>query len=290
MKAEVANVTACIDTATKQIAGALGLEKREARLEAQILASCALKVNRAWLIAHDQDVLTPTQADAVEALIARREQGEPVAYILGVKEFYGRLFRITPDVLIPRPDTELLVEAALERLPKDRPAQVLDLGTGSGCVAVTLALERPDCEVSAVDMSITALGIARENAALLGAGHVRFIVSDWYAQLAPMNFDMIISNPPYIASDDPHLGKGDLRHEPLHALASGPAGMDAISTIVAGAQARLQPGGWLILEHGYDQAAACHDLICLAGLGQVFTLSDLAGQTRVTGGQWPGRR
>ncbi len=284
----MATVATWLDAATKQIATTLGLEEREARLEAQILASRALKVNRAWLIAHDRDTLTPTQADVIEALITRREQGEPVAYILGEKEFYGRMFKVTPDVLIPRPETELLVEAALERLPKDRPARTLDLGTGSGCVAISIALERRDCEVLAVDVSMTTLEIAKENAGRLGASNVRFLVSDWYALLATTNFDMIISNPPYIAGGDLHLSNGDLRHEPSHALASGPVGLDAISTIVAGAPARLHRDGWLILEHGYDQASSCRALLKQAGLSQIFTLADLAGQTRVTGGQWPG--
>jgi release factor glutamine methyltransferase len=192
-------------------------------------------------------------------------------------------------VLIPRPETEILVEAALERLPKDRSARVLDLGTGSGCIAISITLERPDCEVFAVEVSESALEIAKENAGRLGAVNVRFLASDWYAQLATTNFDMIISNPPYIASGDFHLSNGDLRHEPWCALASGPVGLDAISTIVAGATARLCRHGWLILEHGYDQANACHALLNQAGLSQIFTLADLAGLTRVTGGQWPGQ-
>jgi len=213
-----------------------------------------------------------------------------VAYILGEKEFYGHLFKVSPDVLIPRPETELLVEAALQRLPGDQPSRVLDLGTGSGCVAISIALARPDCEVLAVDTSARAVEIAMQNAIQLGAQNVRFFVSDWYSQLPAMHFDMIVSNPPYIASEDPHLGKGDLIHEPRHALASGPEGLDAIRVIVAEAHSHLQPGGWLILEHGYDQAESCQTIFTEAGMEQVFTLSDLAGQTRVTGGQWQGRQ
>jgi release factor glutamine methyltransferase len=229
----VASVAGLLDDATARIASALGLERREARLEAQILISRAIGVNRAWLIAHGQDTPDPAQSAAIEALIARREQGEPVAYILGEKEFYGHLFKVNPEVLIPRPETELLVEAALERLPKDRPARVLDLGTGSGCVAISIALSRPDCEILAADASASAVELAKQNAIQLGAGNVRFLVSDWYSQLPTNSFDMIVSNPPYIASDDPHLSKGDLIHEPPHALASGPEGLDAIRIIVA---------------------------------------------------------
>jgi len=289
-RSEVPSVAGLLDTATTRIASALGLERREARLEAQILASRALGMNRAWLIAHGQDAPDHAQSAAIEALIARRAQGEPVAYILGEKEFYGHLFKVNSEVLIPRPETELLVEIALERLPKDGPARVLDLGTGSGCVAISIALSRPDCEVLAVDASASAVEIAMQNAIELGAQNVRFLVSDWYSQLPTMNFDMIVSNPPYVASDDPHLGKGDLIHEPPHALASGPEGLDAIRIIVAGAHPHLHPGGWLIVEHGYDQSDSCQTLFTGADLGQVFTLSDLAGQARVTGGQWHGRQ
>ena len=246
-------------------------------------------MDRAWLIAHGQDIPDPAQSIAIEALVARREHGEPVAYILGEKEFYGHLFKVNPEVLIPRPETELLVEAALERLPQDRPARVLDLGTGSGCVAISVALARPDCEILAADASTGAVELAQQNAIQLDAGNVRFLASDWYSQLPAMNFDMIVSNPPYIASEDPHLGKGDLVHEPPHALGSGVDGLSAIRIIVAGAPSNLKPGGWLILEHGYDQSESCQTIFTDAGFERVFTLSDLAGQTRVTGGQWQGR-
>lgn len=274
-------------TATARLQRALGLERPEARLEARILAARALDVDRAWLIAHDRDVPNPTQARALESLIARRERGEPVAYILGEREFHGRVFRVTPDVLIPRPETELLVEAALARLPKDRPARVLDLGTGSGCIAITLALGRPDWDITATDASPASLEVARGNAARLGAGNVRFVASDWYDGLDSTSFDMIVSNPPYIASDDKHLGLGDLPHEPRRALASGPSGLDAIRAIVSRAPPHLHPEGWLLLEHGYDQAQACTSLLASAGFGTLFTLRDLAGQARVSGGQRP---
>lgn len=282
-------LTTLLPFMTDRLAAALHLDRREARLEGRILAAHALGVDRAWLIAHDRDVLTPEQVIAIEILITRREQGEPVAYILGEKEFYGRMFKVTPDVLIPRPETELLLEAALERLPEGRPARILDLGTGSGCIAVSIAGERPDCEVLAVDVSLAALALAHENAHRRGLRNVRFLASDWYAHLDSMHFDMIISNPPYIAADDPHLGKDGLPHEPWNALASGPTGLDAINAIVAGIQDHLLPEGWLILEHGYDQANACRELMMLAGLSRIFTLADFGGQSRVTGGQWTGR-
>jgi release factor glutamine methyltransferase len=275
-----------LKSAASRLAQALGLEPREARLEAQILAARALDVNRAWLIAHDRDPLAEDQSVAVETLVARRERGEPVAYILGEKEFYGRMFKVTPDVLIPRPETELLVEAALARLPKDRPARILDLGTGSGCIAITLALERPDCEIMASDVSPASLEIARSNSTRLNAGNVRFIASDWYDRLGTMSFDMIVSNPPYIAVDDMHLRQGDLPQEPIHALISGLLGLDAIHVIISRASDHLSPNGWLLFEHGYDQAEVCVNILGQAGFAHIFTLQDLGGHARVTGGQW----
>jgi release factor glutamine methyltransferase len=286
VKAEVGTVAACLEAATKRIAGALQLKKREARLEAQVLASRALNVNRAWLIAHDQDVLTPTQADAVETLIARRVQGEPVAYILGEKEFYGRLFTVTPDVLIPRPETELLVEAALENLPKDRQAQILDLGTGSGCIAVTLALQRPDCKVTAVDKSHAALAIAAENATRLGA-EVEFLISDWLSALHGRKFDLIVSNPPYVEEEYTLLSQSDLAHEPRHALTSGADGMDDISRIVAAASGSLLPGGMFLLEHGWTQGEKVRDLLGRYGFIAIHTLLDYAGLPRCSLGSQP---
>lgn len=279
-------VAAVIRQATGRLEQALGLERGEARLEAQILVARALGVNRAWLVAHDQDTLTPGQADAIEAFIARREQGEPVAYILGEKEFHGRLFQVSPAVLIPRPETELLVQAALERLPREGPARILDLGTGSGCIAITLALERPDCALVAVDASPAALGLAEANARRLGATRCRCLASDWYAGLDATPFDMILANPPYIAAADPHLEQGDLRHEPRSALASGVAGLDDIARIVVRAPAHLAAGGWLLFEHGYDQGPAAREHLCRAGFSRAFTLADWAGHPRVSGGQW----
>lgn len=276
-------------TATARLAGALNLERQEARLEAHILAAHALGVNRAWLVAHDRDEPTPAQAVAIEALVTRREQGEPVAYILGAREFFGLDFVVTPDVLIPRPDTELLVEAALRHLPEHAPCRVLDLGTGSGAIAIALALRRPLAEVVAVEASPEALAIAEDNAQRLGADNIRCLAGDWYGALDVKGFDTIVSNPPYIAAADPHLDMGDLRFEPRQALASGDDGLDDLRAIIAGAPAHLASGGWLLLEHGWDQAGIVVALLRREGFEQTFTLRDIAGIDRVSGGRWPGK-
>ena len=282
-----ATLDAWLNRAAGRIATALGLTRAEARLEARVLAAHALGVNRAWLAAHGDDTLAPAQAAAMERCIARRLRGEPVAYITGRREFYGLEFIVTPDVLIPRPETELLVDLALERLPAERPCRVLDLGTGSGVLALTLAHLRPKAEITAVDRCPAALATARRNAQALGLERVRFVQADWYPQGGVHNFDMIVSNPPYVAEADPHLDRGDLRFEPRGALAAGPDGLDAIRVIVTGTPAHLRPGGWLLLEHGCDQAPACRALLAGAGLLSILTLDDLAGLPRVTGGRLP---
>ena len=273
-----------LTTAARQLVEALALPPREARLEAQVLFAHALGVNRAWLIGHDRDLLAAAQADAIEALLNRRLAGEPVAYLLGEREFYGRMFKVTPDVLIPRPDTELLVEQALARLAPGAALNVLDVGVGSGAVAVSLALERPQCRLVGVDISAAALRVAHGNAAALGAT-VEFQESDGYAALGGRRFHLIVSNPPYIAAADPHLAQGDLRFEPLQALASGGDGLDLIRRLVAAAPTHLEAGGWLLLEHGWDQAAAVRDLLRAAGFDAVFSARDLAGHERVSGGR-----
>lgn len=281
---------ATLDTTLRQGADVLGatlnLDPRESRLEAQILLCHIMQQPRAYLAAHDRDLLPPEQAAAFNALLQRRLGGEPIAYILGKREFYSLDFKVTPAVLIPRPETELLVELALERLPADRSALILDLGTGSGAVAVTLALHRPHAEVTAVDRSAAALEVARENMQRLGAGNLKLFQSDWYSALVGQNFDLIVSNPPYIAAADPHLAQGDVRFEPPAALASGADGLDDIRTIIHGATAHLKPGGWLLFEHGYDQAAVCRELLGQAGFEQVASAADLAGIERVSYGLW----
>lgn len=261
------------------LSAALSLEPAGARLEIRVLLGHALGVNRAWLIAHEHDELPAAPLEKYQALLARRLAGEPVAYLLGEKEFFGRSFHVTPAVLVPRPETELLVELALEKLP---PAgRVLDLGTGSGCIAITLALERPDCGILAVEQSAEALSVAKQNAVRLGA-RLGFYPGSWFQALPAdtEKFDLIVSNPPYVAEGDSHLAA--LAQEPAEALASGADGMDDIRLIVQGAPAWLKPGGWLLFEHGWDQGEACRDLLKQAGFCDVETRADLAGIGRVT--------
>jgi release factor glutamine methyltransferase len=259
------------------------------RLDARAIAEQASGRPRTWLIAHGDEAAGPAATRAFEALAARRRAGEPLAYVLGWREFHGRRFEVGPAVLVPRPETEGLVDAALERLAGVPAPRLLDLGTGSGAIAATLALERPDAAVLATDASAEALAVARANAARLGATGVGFALGDWWAALPPgcAPFDAIVSNPPYIADADPHLLDPALRHEPPGALASGPEGLDAIGTIVAGAPARLVAGGWLLLEHGRDQGAAVRDQLLRAGFEGVATLPDLQGLDRVSVGRRP---
>ncbi|MFN7644155.1 MAG: peptide chain release factor N(5)-glutamine methyltransferase [Burkholderiales bacterium] len=259
------------------------------RLDARAIAEQASGRPRTWLIAHGDEAAGPAETRAFEALAARRRAGEPLAYVLGWREFHGRRFEVGPAVLVPRPETEGLVDAALERLAGVPAPRLLDLGTGSGAIAATLALERPDAAVLATDASADALAVARANAARLGATGVGFALGDWWVALPPgcAPFDAIVSNPPYIADADRHLLDPALRHEPPGALASGPEGLDAIGTIVAGAPTRLVAGGWLLLEHGRDQGAAVRDRLLRAGFERVATLPDLQGLDRVSIGRRP---
>jgi len=250
-------------------------------LENRILLGHALGLSRVGLITGSQRLLTQAEADAVNALIARRQAGEPIAYIVGKREFYGLDFVVNDAVLIPRPDTELLVELAIERLPVD--GALLDMGTGSGAIAVAVAHSRLDATVTALDASPAALAVAADNASANQAA-VRFVHSDWYAALSGEMFDVIASNPPYIASGDAHLAQGDLRYEPVSALTDGADGLSDLKIIIAGAGPFLLPGGWLLLEHGYDQAAAVRELLTLHGYEQVHSWTDLAGIERVSGG------
>ncbi len=255
--------------------------------EARLFLRAILGVTAARIAAYPEDALTPAQAERFADLLARRESGEPVAYLLGVREFYGRDFQVSPAVLIPRPETELIVDLVRERVPAGAAPAILDLGTGSGALAVTLALELSLATVTAVDFSSAALGVARANAEALGA-RVRFVESDWFAALTVgERFEVIVSNPPYVADGDPHLAEGDVRFEPASALASGPAGLDDIVRIVAAAPAFLTPGGWLLLEHGYDQAAAVRELLLAGGFAEVASARDLAGIERITLGRRP---
>lgn len=251
------------------------------RFEAEMLLGHVLGRDRAWLMMHGQDALDAQHAERFRVVIERRAAGEPVAYLMGLRGFWKMDLHVGPEVLIPRPETELLVEQALERLPADTPARVADLGTGSGAVALALALERPRAEVLASDVSAAALAVARGNAERLGLACVEFVRGAWWQPLRARRFNLIVSNPPYVAADDAHLEQGDLRFEPGMALASGADGLDAIRTLVAGAPAHLEPGGWLLLEHGWDQGAAVRALLAEAGLQEVHTTADLQGHDRV---------
>jgi len=254
-------------------------------LENRILLCHATGLTRVQLITQGDRPLTPDEAARLDDLVARRLRGEPIAYIVGRREFFGLDFQVGPAVLIPRPDTELIVELALDRLPQNTP-RLLDMGTGSGAIAVAVAHTRPDTAVTALDVSPDALAVAQANAAANGA-RVRFLHSSWFDALAAGEmFDVIASNPPYIAAGDDHLAQGDLRFEPVGALTDHADGLSALRTIIAGSPRHLVPGGWLLLEHGYDQAEAVRALLADAGYTEVQSWCDLAGIERVSGGRF----
>lgn len=267
---------------SEQLEAALHLDPGTARIEVQCLLQSVLKVNRAYLLTHPERVLDIDEHARYQALFERRLSGEPIAYLLGVREFFGLDFKVTPATLIPRPDTELLVELALHHIPQGGRCRVLDMGTGSGAIALSIAHERPNAEVVAVDASVLALIVAGENAQRLNIANVRLLHSDWFAQLAGERFDLIVSNPPYIEADDAHLSLGDVRFEPLSALASGLDGLDDIRRISNEAKEHLTPGGWLMFEHGYNQALSVRQLLQQAGFFDVESLRDLSGIERVT--------
>lgn len=288
MNAQVAIAAALVDARKKLPAN-----------EARLLLGHVLQKPSAWLLAHDDAALDAAALHAFNALVARREAGEPIAYLLGHREFFGRDFAASPAALIPRPETELLVEVALSAIKKGKVGadgtaakgdtarnapRILDLGAGTGCIAITLALECPPAQVTALDSSHDALALAEANARRLNA-RVRFLHSDWFAAVAGETFDAIVSNPPYIAAADAHLTQGDLRFEPSAALASGVDGLDAIHHIIAAAPAHLSAHGQLWLEHGHDQADAVHALLTGAGFITIEQYRDLAGIVRVSGGQ-----
>ncbi|MEO7726990.1 MAG: peptide chain release factor N(5)-glutamine methyltransferase [Burkholderiales bacterium] len=266
------------------IAQALATARLDA-VDARVLLRHVCKVSDAYLVAHAQDALSVAQEGVFAALVKRRAVGEPVAYLTGTREFFSLEFKVTPAVLIPRPDTELLVEAALENIPAGSACSVLDLGTGSGCIAISIAKHRPLAQVVAVDRSAAALAVAHENAARHAAANVELKISDWFAALGDQSFDVIVANPPYVADGDPHLQRGDLRYEPGEALAASADGLECIRTIVANAPQHLNPGGFIALEHGYDQAVRCRELLIAAGLAKVFSRTDIGGIERVSGGR-----
>ena len=256
-------------------------------VDAQVLLAHVLGVNRAWLIAHAADALDATGAAAFMALAKRRRDGEPVAYLTGTREFWGLALAVTPAVLIPRPETETLVELALARLPADRPIAVLDLGTGSGALALAISHERPQARVLATDSSPDALAVAEGNARRLGLANVEFLRSDWYAMVPVGPYDAIVSNPPYVAAGDPHLTDGDLRFEPARALSPDGDGLGALRIIIGAARERIVPGGTLAVEHGHDQSAAVQALFAAAGFEAIAVARDLAGIPRVVAGRAP---
>ena len=285
---------------SQQLESALGLDTGCARIEVQCLLQAVLRVNRTHLLTHPEQILNAEQQENYAALFERRLGGEPIAYILGEREFFGLNFRVTPATLIPRADTELLVELALQRIPQHTPSPqpfpargrgrllgVLDLGTGSGAIALSIAHARPDADVTAVDASQEALDVARENAQRLNIANVRLLHSNWFTALTGERYDLIVSNPPYIAEGDAHLAQGDLRFEPRSALASGAEGMDDIRHIIAAAKGHLNPGGWLLFEHGHDQVERARALLQQSGYAEVFSARDLAGIERVSGGAIP---
>lgn len=255
------------------------------RRDAELLLAHVAQQPRSWLYAHADEPLADSTQRAFEALCDCRAAGEPVAYLLGRAGFWSLEFEVAPGVLIPRPETERLVELALERLPGPTPVRVADLGTGSGAVAVAIARERPLARVIAVEASAEALKLARANIERLTPGRVELRPGNWFAPLAGERFDLIVGNPPYLAADDPHLRQGDLRFEPRTALAAGDDGLDAIRIIAAQAPEHLSPGGWLLLEHGWTQGAAVRALFAAAGLVEVATAHDLEDRERVTLGR-----
>jgi release factor glutamine methyltransferase len=258
------------------------------RLDAQLILAALLDRPRSWLIAHDDALLSPAQSDAWQALSERRAAGEPLAYVLGQKEFHGLLLRVDPRVLIPRADTELLVDWACELSSGsfgmlECPALV-DLGTGSGAIALAVKQSQPRVRMTATDISDDALAVARANANRLNLD-IEFLAGSWWAPLQNRRFDLVLSNPPYIAGGDPHLAA--LHHEPSLALTPSGDGLDALRAVVGGAAAHLQPAGWLLLEHGHDQASALRHLLSAHGFEAIGTRRDLAGQERCTGGRSP---
>jgi len=266
---------------------ALELDLRSAYIEAQCLLQAVLQVLPVYFLAHPEQCLNDAQHAQFLALFNRRLSGEPVAYILGVREFYGLNLTVTPDTLIPRAETELLVEQALLRIPLRHKLCMLDLGTGSGAIALSIAYMRPEIDVVAVDRSEAALRVAQHNAQKLGLTNIRWLHSDWFGALHGEQFDLIVANPPYIAANDVHLTCGDLRFEPRSALvAGGIDGLDDIRHISAQSCNYLNKGGWLLLEHGYNQAPQVQQILNQNGFIEVFSVNDLAGIARVSGGEY----
>ena len=277
------STTSIVSTLLREAASSLEGESR--RADAELLLARAIDRPRSWLYAHADAIVDEHQAASFRSMLEQRRRGEPVAQILGSREFWSLELTVTRDTLIPRPETELLVELALRRMPAGSSMRVLDLGTGTGAVALALAHERPMADVTAIDIDARTLSVARANAARLQLGQVRFVQGNWFSPVRDERYDLIVGNPPYIADDDPHLLQGDLRFEPRAALASGRDGLDAIRIIARDSPRHLRANGWLLLEHGFDQGADVRTLLTLAGLSSVTTGVDIDGLDRVTCGQ-----
>lgn len=255
-------------------------------LDAEVLLCHCLQKPRSFLRTWPEHQPSKPQLECFQNLIEQRSQGQPVAYLTGLREFWSREFCVTPDVLIPRPDSELLIELGLELLPQDSPCKVLDLGTGSGILALTLAAERPLADVIASDFSVSALQVARHNAEHLAINNVRFHQAHWLNDLDETGFDLIVSNPPYIAEDDPHLQQGDVRFEPQSALVSPNNGLRDIGIIVEASRRHLRVGGSLLIEHGYNQLQPVQAIFSRHGYSRILTYRDLSGNPRVTSARW----
>lgn len=275
-----------IEQALGQLAADFSTHSDSPRLDAELLLCRVLDRPRSYLYTWPERELNSEQQAQLESLAERRRRGEPIAHILGEREFWSLPLKISSATLIPRPETELLVETALAHIQPGHPATIADLGTGSGAIALALASERPLSRIVAVEQSPEALAIAQANARQLGLDNIVFRHGSWFAPLNGQRFDLILSNPPYLREDDPHLQQGDVRHEPRTALVSGADGLDDLRTIIRQAPAHLLPGGWLILEHGYDQGAAVAALLQAAGFSEVAELKDLQGHDRVGIGRW----
>ena len=254
------------------------------RRDAEILLEHVTGKTRTFILAFGETALTDAQCDQLAELLARRQRGEPIAHLIGVREFWSLPLFVSPATLIPRPDTECLVEQALARLPATA-CRILDLGTGTGAIALALASERPDCDVVAVDRMADAVALALRNKAHLAIPNVRILQSDWFSALQGQSFEMIVSNPPYIDAQDPHLSEGDVRFEPLSALVAGDQGMADIAHIIAQARHALTPGGFLLLEHGWQQGALVRDAFSQAGYTQIETCRDYGDNERITLGR-----
>lgn len=273
------DMTRTIAELLDEAAETIGAASDTPELDARILLQTVLRKDHAWLIAHDTEAVDASDAQRFLNWIKRRAKSEPVAYITGRKAFWTLELTVTPEVLVPRPETELLVERTLERIPLSEPLEILDLGTGSGAIALTLATERPLCKVIATDHSAKALKIAEQNKARLGLRNIDFQQGDWHEALSAQRFSVIVCNPPYV----PHSHyEATLSYEPQDALFAGKRGLDALQTVIEGAAAHLEPGGWLLLEHGHDQQEAVQSLLQAAGFDTITTLHDYAGHPRIT--------